>query len=233
MGWQQRFSRNKYNSVSVHAFCVGGYTKKILDYHVKSQVCNVCDRAIQYKKPIKKDVCPTKNHVTGSSKAMEPDAGVEMRIDAVAKYNVVYSTIICDDDSTIRAVSKWSCKELLKLQPSFQWPRTLKGLTKSDKGCLPLTIPEPNFLSDPSHRIRVLLRPAFLKANGPVSLERPSKADRLRLKIYYGAWIKKNRNLALTKFTESSKAPINHLFGCHDYCSETWCPVKAGKMLVT
>ena len=30
-------------------------------------------------------------------------------------------------------------------------------------------------------------------------------------------------------FTESSKAPINHLFGCHDFCSETWCPVKAGK----
>ena len=29
--------------------------------------------------------------------------------------------------------------------------------------------------------------------------------------------------------TESSKAPINHLFGCHDYCSESWCPVKSGK----
>ena len=159
---------------------------------------------------------------------MEPDAGVEMVIDAVVKYNVIYSTIICDVDSTIRAVSKWSYKELLKLQPSFQWPRTLKGFKKSDKGCLPLNIPRPKFLSDPSHRIRVPLRPAFLKANGPVSLGCHSKADCLQLKIYYGAWIKKNRNLALT---ESSKAPINHLFGCHDYCSETWCPVKAGKML--
>ena len=83
---------------------------------------------------------------------MDPDAGVEMMIDAVMENNVIYSTIICDDDSTIRAVSKWSYKELLKLQPSFQWPRTLKGLK-------------------------------------------------------------------------------NHLFGCHDYRSETWFPVKAGKMV--
>ena len=56
-----------------------------------------------------------------------------------------------------------------------------------------------------------------------------AKADCLHLKIYYGAWIKKTRNLSLIDFTESSKAPINHLFGCHDFCSETWCPVKAGK----
>ena len=105
MGWQQRSSRNKYNSVSGHAFCIGGFTKKILDYRVKSKVCNVCNRAIRYKKPIKEHVCPTKNHVTGSSKAMEPDAGVEMMIVAVMKNNVIYSAIICDDDSTIRAVS--------------------------------------------------------------------------------------------------------------------------------
>ena len=69
----------------------------------------MCDRAsigLQYKKPIMENVCP-KNHVTGSSKAMEPDTGVEMMIDSVMNNNVIYSTIICDDDSTIRAVSKW------------------------------------------------------------------------------------------------------------------------------
>jgi hypothetical protein len=97
---------------------------------VKSKVCNVCERAIQYKKLIKEHIRP-KNHVTGSSKEMEPDAGVEMMIDhAIMKNNVIYSTIICDDDSTIRAVSQWSFKELLKLEPSFQWPRILKELKK-------------------------------------------------------------------------------------------------------
>ncbi len=38
MGWQQRSSGNKYSSVSGHDFCIGGYTKKILDYRVKSKV---------------------------------------------------------------------------------------------------------------------------------------------------------------------------------------------------
>ena len=47
------------------------------------------------------------------------------------------------------------------------------------------------FLSDSSHRVLILLRPAFLKSNSPVSIERPSKADCLRLKINYGALIKK------------------------------------------
>ncbi len=81
------------------------------------------------EKLIKKHVC-TKNHVTGTSKAMEPDSGVEMMIDAVMKNNVIHSKIICDDDSSTRAVSKWSYKKLLKLQASFQWPRTLKGIKK-------------------------------------------------------------------------------------------------------
>ena len=59
---------------------------------------------------------------------MEPDAGLEMMIDAVAtKYNVIDSTIICDDDLTIIAFSKWSSKESSNLQPENQWPRTLKG----------------------------------------------------------------------------------------------------------
>ena len=87
--------------VSGHAFCIGGYMRKILEYRVESKVCNVCDRAIRYKKPNKHHIC-SKNHATGtSSKAMEPDAGVKMMVDAITKYNVIYSTIIFDDDSTI------------------------------------------------------------------------------------------------------------------------------------
>ena len=80
MGWQQR-SSDKYNSASGHAFCIGGCIRKKLDYRVKSRVDNVFNRAIWYKKPIKQHSCP-KNHVTGSSKEMDPDAGVESMVDA-------------------------------------------------------------------------------------------------------------------------------------------------------
>ena len=69
---------------------------------------------IRYKKPTKEHVWP-KIHVTGSSMGMEAGTGVEMMIDSFMKNNGIYSTIICDNDSTIRAVSKWSYKELLKL----------------------------------------------------------------------------------------------------------------------
>jgi hypothetical protein len=41
MGWQQRSSGNKYNLNSGHAICIGGYSKKILDYCIKSKVCNI------------------------------------------------------------------------------------------------------------------------------------------------------------------------------------------------
>ena len=104
----------------------------------------------------------------------------------------------------------------------------ISGREKADKGCLlPLHVPELRILSDPSHRVHILLRPEI---QWP-SLFAVTFKSSLRLKIsYYGVWIKKNRNLSLSEVTESSKAPINHLFGCHDYCSETWCPVKAGKM---
>ena len=44
----------------------------------------------------------------------------------------------------------------------------------------------------------------------------------------YGTWIKRNRNLSLTEF--SNPLGTNQPFGCHDSCSEIWCPVKAGKM---
>ena len=64
----------------------------------------MCDRSIWYKKPIKEHVCP-KNHIIGSSKAMEPDASVEIMIDAVMKNNVVYSTIIWDDEGVIETTS--------------------------------------------------------------------------------------------------------------------------------
>ena len=101
MGWQQRSSGNKYNSNSGHAFCIGGYSKKILDYFVKSKVCNTCDYAARRFTSAKPNDCP-KNHQLGTSKSMEPDARVKMVIKAVDNYQVFYTTtMICDDDSTM------------------------------------------------------------------------------------------------------------------------------------
>ena len=55
---------------------------------------------------------------------MEPDARVKMVIKAVNNYQVFYTTtMICDDDSTIKANCKWSYKDLQLQNPLFEWPK--------------------------------------------------------------------------------------------------------------
>ena len=68
-------------------------------------------------------------------------------------------------------------------------------------------------------------------ARSPLSV--PQKKIVYGWKFTMALGLKKKRNLSLAEFSNSSKAPINHLLGCHhDYCSETWwCRVKAGKMV--
>jgi hypothetical protein len=53
---------------------------------------------------------------------MEPDARVEMVvIKAVDNYYQVFcTTMVCDDDSTIRANCKWSYKDLQQQNPLFE-----------------------------------------------------------------------------------------------------------------
>ena len=55
---------------------------------------------------------------------MEPDARVEMVvIKAVDNhYQVFCSTLVCDENSTIRANCKWSYKDLQQQNPLFEWP---------------------------------------------------------------------------------------------------------------
>ena len=83
-------------------------------------------------------------------------------------------------------------------------------------------MPQPKFLSDPHYKIQVLVSPAFLISNEPISLlEHASKADYLLLKFYYGAWRKKNRNLSLNKL---------YIWLSWLLLWDTRCPaVKAGK----
>ena len=58
----------------------------------------------------------------------------------------------------------------------------------------------------------------------------PSKCktiDALRIKKYLGCWIYTNRHLPLAEFVNKSRAPIEHLFNCHEWCDAEWCWSKA------
>ena len=84
----------------------GGYSKKmLLDYCIKSKVCNTCVFAARRFASAEPHVCP-KNHLLGCSKSMKSDAGVEMVIKAWDKYPMFYTTTMAfNDDSTIGATA--------------------------------------------------------------------------------------------------------------------------------
>ena len=54
-----------------------------------------------------------------------------------------------------------------------------------------------------------------------------NKVDILRLSKYYGYFLRKNKYLTdFEEYKKRAKAPLEHLFNCHDFCSTEWCPVK-------
>ena len=153
------------------------------------------------EEPMEHEDCP-RNYLTGSSKAMEASAALEIVSD-LHKKEVLVENIVSDDDSTMRA--------------------HLKHEDTAKNAKLPKDVHQPIFLCDPSHRIKVMVKDFFALALMSDSKSECKKIDALRLKKYFGCWIGKSKLLQFEKFKELSKAPVEHLFGCHEWCSADWC----------
>ena len=117
---------------------------------------------------------------------MEDSAILNMVEDVFYNRFFIIDIIVSDDDSMIRAVLK---------HPS----KGAQGqVLKSSKGNLHEDIPEPSFLADPSHRVKVVAKHIFSIVNESRDLRCGcTKADALRLKKYWGYMIKKNREKQL------------------------------------
>ena len=63
--------------------------------------------------------------------------------------------------------------------------------TYNDKGCLPSGIPTPNFLVDPSHRVKVISNPSSEKVTDTLDPRKCKKIDANRLKNILGAMLDK------------------------------------------
>ena len=123
MGWQQRGSAHHYNSQSGHALLIGGWTRKLIGFVVKSKQCNYCLLWRKKNQAAVQDVddesfnsgliplhnC-TINH-KGSSGSMEPQACLEMVLSMFNKKNCVVNKICANDNTSI-----WS---LLHLRSTF------------------------------------------------------------------------------------------------------------------
>ena len=57
MGWNKRSSGHKYDSISGHAFIIGVYTRRIIDYVVFSKSCSICNARNKKNKHADKHGC--------------------------------------------------------------------------------------------------------------------------------------------------------------------------------
>ena len=195
MGWNKRSSGTKYDSISGHGFVLGSRTKKILQFKVLSKSCSKCSIAAAKNKVVKPHACP-KNH-DGSSKSMETEAIFRMVKEAYDDLGYSIATIILDDDSTTKANLRHSWKEKVKQgkMKGSDWPKTISGVKKKDNGRLPLHIPEPQFLADFNHRVKVVGKSVYNLAKMPQKQSMVTKAMAERIKTNSGAMLRQIRHL--------------------------------------
>eukprot|EP00957_Ditylum_brightwellii_P030090 2277619-Ditylum_brightwellii.AAC.1 len=73
------------------------------------------------------------------------------------EHHVVVEKIVADDDSAMKAIVRHSYEEKEKhkdLFPLWAWPCITEGQKKTSIGMLPLHIPEPGYLTDPTHQTK-------------------------------------------------------------------------------
>ena len=130
-----------YNSPSGHAFMIGCKSGNVVNFGVLAKKCAKCSRATRAGLDTSPHVCST-NH-EGLSGPIEAKLALKLTVELFEKKksNMHLNKIINDNDSTMRSL--------------------LQHTSNHDKGKVPKNIPEPVFLADPSHRIKVMSKPFF------------------------------------------------------------------------
>ena len=198
MGWNKRSSGRRYDSLSGHGFLLGCRTNKIIDSILCSKKCATCSRYERQDQDLPTHTCP-KNY-TGSSKAMEADGLLQAYIDLYRQSNgtLAISHVVTDDDSSMRAlVSHHSAM--------------------NKKGVLPVFMPEPEWLVDPSHRTKVVAQAFYELANQKRAETECTSLDALRMKINWSSFIKQNRHKTIEEIMEIIDAPLEHMFHEHAF----------------
>ena len=90
-------------------------------------------------------------------------------------------------------------------------------------GKLPDDIIQPNFLADPSHRVKVMCKAIFAMVSDTKDPDKCKTVDATRIKRYTSYYIRQNRSGPLLDFVANAKAPIEHLFNDHTWCNPSWC----------
>ena len=208
--FQKRSSRKRYESSSRHAFIIGARSKGIIGMFLYSKACRKCDSAEKRVEEAKEYECPYK--FEGSSKNIEASAILKMVEDAFYNIFSILDVIVSDDDIIMWVVPK---HPLINV-----WGQVMK----TSKGKLDEEIPEPSFIADPSHRVKVVAKHIFFIVNESRAQQCGcTKVDTLWINKYWGYMIKNNRDKTIEELIEASKVPLEHMFNSHDNCSAEWC----------
>ena len=186
MGWSKRSSGHRFDSISGHAFLIGCMCKKVIATQIASKKCSFCDSSAAKGNAIEPHDC-TLNH-DGSSKAMEAEGLLQilMRLNDKHEGKVHIKAVVSDDDTTMKSVIRHES-------------------SVAKKGRLPADIPEPIWLADPGHRIKVVAGKIYALANSNKSQSTCTNLDATRFKMNFGYMLKRNRNKTLEDISKGSK----------------------------
>ena len=121
---------------------------------------------------------------------MEVDAILKLTIEFWDDKKVSIAQIVSDDDTTMRSNRKHLLKDKNWNKLMRKEPPTERGHKKECHGCLPIRVPEPSFLFDPTrHKKNVgkyfYALAALSKTKSPVTTKLASK-----MKCAYGCCMK-------------------------------------------
>jgi hypothetical protein len=234
MGWQQRASGKKYNSLSGDALMVGGRTRRPVAMIIKSKRCNFC---IAWKRNINNVGDPPaheckKNH-NGESKAMEAAACLDMTVGLYNEFCCIVRKICLDDDASTRGTVRWSNADYMRNNNTNRYPmvyvtrgknKGIKMVKRPDNGRLPGHIPEPMFVADPNHRKKVFTGDLYaLKMKKGGKNFTMTGMDVVRLGKNFGYMIRCLKKQPESEWEKAAKAVLEHHFDNHEYCGR-WCP---------
>ena len=122
---------------------------------------------------------------------MEADANIHLYKNMFYNSNkkLTLKTIVADDDSTTRAL-------------------LLHMITINKRGRLPIEIPESKWLTESSHRTKIIVKSIFNLANASKNIRSCTKIDAIRFKKYVGYILKTNRNRITSEISNASKTVI-------------------------
>ena len=78
-------------------------------------------------------------------------------------------------------------------------------------------LPEPTFLVDHTHCVKVFANWVYKLATAKMSISKVIKLHTEQLKKYWGSFIKQTRLTNLDNMRVASKAPLEHLFNNHAF----------------